>query len=148
MAGKNIWLCVVLSLLAVPAFAANKVKATKHDVVVDEAFCQALVKHTPDADVTYQPGVDVNGNKVASADLPEGSTMQLPKKLNIPLTVSLAKALNLNTIQYPYSQLGQGTEVQLGTLTVEGDHVLFNGKPISDEQQNNLAVLCLKPNAQ
>jgi len=111
---------------------------------IDPALCRSLVKHVPDASVAYQPGVDVDGNPVAPADLPGAPQMQLPDKINIPLTLSLAKVLKLNTSQYPYNQLGPGTEAQLGTITVEGDKVLFNGKPLSDEQQDNLAVLCLK----
>jgi hypothetical protein len=68
----------------------------------------------------------------------------LPSKIDIPLTVNLAKVLNLNTNTYPYNQLGSGTEAWIGTLSVEGDKVLFNGKPLSDDQQDNLAVLCMK----
>ena len=136
-------LILLFMLVSTPAFAADKV-ADK--VTVDPALCRALTKHVPDADVAYQPGVDVHGKKVAQADLDGGTQMALPDKINIPLTVSLAKVLNLDTAQYPYSQLGQGTEAQLGTITVEGQHVLFNGKPITDEQQDNLAVLCMQPN--
>lgn len=111
---------------------------------VDSVLCQALTKHVPDADVTYQPGVDVRGNAVAPADLPGGSSLQLPSKFTIPLTVNLAKAMNLDVTKYPLNTLGSGTETTLGTLTVEGDQVLFNGKPLSGAQQDNLAVLCLK----
>jgi len=112
---------------------------------VDPALCRTLVKNTPDADVAYQPGVDVEGNAVAPADLPGAPPMKLPSKIQFPLTINLAKTLNLNTSAYPYNQLGQGTEGSLGTLTVEGDHVLFNGQPISDTQQDKLAVLCMQP---
>jgi len=112
---------------------------------VDPALCQALVKHTPDADVAYQPGVDVHGNAVAPADLPGSPQLKLPSKINIPLTLNLAKTLNLNTSSYPYNQLGTGTEAQLGTLTVEGDKVTFNGQSLSDDQQDKLAVLCMQP---
>jgi hypothetical protein len=125
---------------------SNRMPSDAKTPKVDPALCQALVKHTPSADTAYQPGVDANGNPVAPADLPGAPQMKLPDKIDIPLTLSLAKVLNLNTSQYPYNQLGTGTEAWIGTLTVEGDSVLFNGKPLSDEQQNNLAVLCMKPN--
>jgi|GEM_PF-921463 hypothetical protein len=124
-------------MCASPAFAAPP--------SVDPALCQALVKHVPDADVAYQPGVDVHGKAVAPADLPGQPQMQLPDQIKIPLTLNLAKTLNLNTSAYPYNQLGAGTEAQLGTLTVEGDRVSFNGQPLSDVQQDRLAVLCLQP---
>jgi len=113
---------------------------------VDPRLCRALVKHTPSADTAYQPGVDQHGRPVASADVPGSAAMALPDKIQIPLTVSLAKTLNLNTSQYPYNQLGTGTEAVIGTLTVEGDQAYLNGQPLSDAQQSNLAVVCMKPN--
>ena len=111
---------------------------------IDPALCQALVKHVPRADVTYQPGVDVDGKAVAPADLPGGSQIALPRQITIPITVQLTKLLNLNPNSYPASALGEGTEGVLGVITVDGDNILFNGKSLSDEQQNNLSVLCLK----
>ncbi len=111
---------------------------------VDPKLCNALTKHTPSADVAYQSGVDANGKAVAPADVPGSPQMKLPDKINIPLTVNLAKTLNLDTSQYPYNTLGTGTEAWLGTLSVEGDKVTFNGQPLSDQQQDNLAVLCMK----
>jgi hypothetical protein len=114
---------------------------------IDPALCRALTKHTPDADVAYQSGVDVHGKPVAPADLPGAPQMQMPTTFTIPLTVQLAKVLNLNTNQYPFNQLGNSTEAMLGVMTVTGDKVLFNGQPISDTQQDNLAVLCMKSNA-
>jgi len=130
---------VVLALsLASETFAATS-------PVVDPALCQSLVKHVPSADVAYQPGVDVSGKPVAPADVPGGTPLALPQKITIPLTLNLANTLHLDTSQYPASNFGAGTEAWLGTLTVEGDHVSFNGKPLSNEQQENLAVLCLQP---
>jgi hypothetical protein len=132
---------LLLTALSQPVYAATQSSE------INPALCSALVKHTPDAGVAYQPGVDVEGKPVAPADLPGAPQMQMPQKITIPLTVSLAKVLNLNTSQYPYNQLGAGTEAQIGTITVEGDKVSFNGKPLTDAEQDNLAVLCMKPNA-
>ncbi len=70
--------------------------------------------------------------------------IRLPQTITIPLTVSLAKVLNLNTSQYPYSQLGTGTEAVIGTIAVTGDKVTLNGQPLSDTQQDNLSVICMK----
>ena len=115
---------------------------------VDPALCQALTKYVPDADVAYQPGVDVDGNAVAPADLPGSSQMQMPSKLEIPLTLNLARHLHLPSNvqgqgQNGHGQGGQGAEAWLGVITVEGDQVSFNGQPLTDTQQENLAVLCL-----
>ncbi len=111
---------------------------------VSPALCRTVTKHVPDANVAYQAGVDANGKAVAPADVPGSPQMQLPSKIQIPLTVQLTKVLNLNPNQQPFKDLGEGTEATLGVLTVEGDHVLFNGQPLSDTQQDNLAVLCMK----
>ncbi len=132
-----------MALLA--SFASSPVLAAG-DPKLDPALCRALVKATPDASVAYQPGVDVDGNAVAPADLPGSSQIKLPSKIQIPLTLNLAQTLNLKTSAYPYNQLGQGTEATLGVLTLEGDKVFFNGQEISDAQQDRLAVLCLQPN--
>lgn len=132
------WLALIALLFVQPAFAAAPEQ-------VDPSLCRALVQHTPSADVAYQPGVDSHGHYVAPADLPSANSLPLPSKITIPLTVSLVKALNFDTAQYPYNQLGSGTEAQLGTLTVEGNNVTLNGKPLTNAQQDNLAVLCMKP---
>jgi hypothetical protein len=134
---------ILFLILSWPILASDL--STKQPAV-DPALCRALVKHTPDADVTYQPGVDVQGNPVAPADLPGQPQMQLPDKIQIPLTISLVQALHLSTSTLPGSELGAGTEATIGMITVEGDKVFLNGQPISDTQQDNLAVLCMQPN--
>ena len=132
-------------LLGVASTAAYAAAPSKTIPAVDPALCQELVKHTPSADVAYQPGVDVYGHKVAPADLPgSGGTIDIPHTIRIPLTVNLAKAINLDTTTYPGSVLGSGTETTLGTLTVEDGQVSFNGQPLSGVDQDNLAVICMK----
>lgn len=124
----------VTVVVALPAHAENEQDR--------RALCQTLVQHVPAPDVAYQPGVDVHGKPVAPADLPGG--FQLQKTFTIPLTVPLAKALGIPATDYPLSQLGTTSEVQIGTLTVDGDTVLYNGQPLTDAQQDNLAVLCMQ----
>ena len=119
-----------------PAFATSP--------AVDPALCRALVQYQPDPTVAYQPGVDLHGKPITPADLPGQPQIKMPDKINIPLTINLAQALNLNTSTYPYNQLGTGTEATLGTISVEGNNVSFNGQPLSDAQQEKLAVLCMQ----
>ena len=124
---------------------AGQAMAAVSSPVVDPALCQSLVKHTPSADVAYQPGVDVNGRPVAPADLPgSGGQIDIPRRIDSPVTLNVAKMLNLDTTQFPYNNFGTGTEALIGTFSVEGDRVTFNGKPLSDQQQDNLAVICMK----
>ena len=126
-----------LILTASVAYAAEPTKP-------DPALCRTVTAYTPSADVGYKSGVDAHGHYVAPADVNSEASPQLPSKIEIPLTVSLAKALNFDTTQYPYNQLGAGTEAQLGIISVEGNQVTFNGKPLSAEEQSNLAVACRK----
>ena len=134
-------LCCFLAVTMVPFAAMAEPK-------IDERFCQALVKHVPDADVAYQPGVDVHGRAVVPADLPpeEGGNMPiaLPQEITIPLTVDLMSFLNLDNTALPASAMKRG-DIQLGTLTIKGDQVTYNGQPLTSGQQDNLAVLCMKP---
>lgn len=111
---------------------------------IDTSFCQALVKHVPDADVAYQPGVDVHGKPVVPADLDSGYNIALPDEITIPLTVDLKSFLKLDETSLPASAMKR-TDAWVGTLTLKGDRVFFDGKPLTNEQQNNLSVLCLKP---
>lgn len=137
----------LISLVAMPShlLAAGPATSTPR---IDDRFCQALVKHVPDADVAYQPGIDVRGKAVVPADLPpeQGGVvpLTLPQEITIPLTVDLMSFLNLNNAALPASAMKRN-DLQLGTLTIKGDQVLYNGQPLTNTQQDNLAVLCLKP---
>ncbi len=111
---------------------------------IDDRFCQQLVKHTPSADVAYQAGVDARGNAVVPADLEGNAALPLPDELTIPLTADLRRYLGISLSAIPFVAK-DCCEVQPVLLTLRGDTVLFNGQPLTDAQQDNLAVLCLKP---
>lgn len=137
---RLLFMLIVCGVIASHAIAADGATAK-----VDPALCRLVAKHTPDANVAYQPNMDAQGHAVVPADLPGAPQINLPKQIKIPLTVNLAKTLNLDTTIYPGNQLGAGSEANLGTFTVEGDTVSFNGQALTDAQQDNLAVLCLQP---
>lgn len=112
--------------------------------ILDPAFCRALVKHVPDADVAYRSGVDVRGKAVVPADLGGQPQMDLPEEIVLPITADMFKLLGLDQSKFPFQAM-QRNDIYLGTLTVRGEQLFWNGKPLSDAQQDNLAVLCLKP---
>ncbi len=132
--------CYIILITCCWGLAAHAAETPK----LDPAVCQMVTTYKPSADIAYKAGVDVHGHYVAPADADGGAPSPLPTKINIPLTVSLAKVLNLDTTQYPYNQLGAGTEAQLGTMAIDGNNVTLNGKPLSNDQQSKLAVLCTK----
>jgi len=125
---------LALFLCAYPACAAPP--------AVDSVLCNTSKIHTQNPGATYQPGVDVHGKPVTPADLPNATNMILPERMVFPLTIDLAKALNLDTSAYPYNKLGAGTEADLGDLEIYGTNIFFKGRPISDETWNKLAVVC------
>jgi hypothetical protein len=106
-------------------------------VVVSAKACAEVVTHVPDAGVAYTPGVDVNGNAVAPADLPgDGSptnadsfpiflTLDLKKKFKIPDAAKLFKL-----------------EAVVGLIAIQGNQVFFNGWPIAQGEANLLAAAC------
>lgn len=57
-------------------------------MAITKSDCQALATyHTPKG-VEYQPGVDVNGKRVAPADLPGGFTYNLPEKVEFDVRIN------------------------------------------------------------
>lgn len=138
MRSNGILKLAALLLLTPFAAWANETPA------IDARLCRQLVKHVPDADVAYQPGVDVRGKPVVPADLDSNIRIDLPEEISIPLTVDVMSFLKLDTGALPASAMKRN-DAQLGTLTLRGNQVFFNGRPLTDAEQDNLAVLCLKP---
>ncbi|MDG4719550.1 MULTISPECIES: hypothetical protein [Thalassospira] len=107
---------------AVPENAAPKITVT-------QSACKALVKHVPDADVAYQPGVDVHGNKVVGADLNGGSNIlqSLPKEIEFPVTIDF----------FEYSGIavpdGVSGEQSVGKISYRNGRVYFNDQPLGDD---------------
>lgn len=135
---NGLFLAALTALLLTPPALAHAAPQ------IDPRLCQALVKHVPSADVAYQGGLDIHGKKVAPADLPDSPTIALPAVIAIPLTADLTTILNLPPAKMPF-KTGGDTGVALGSLTLEGDRVLYNGQALTQDQQDNLAVLCLQP---
>ena len=106
-------------------------------VVVSSKACAEVVAHVPDAGVAYTPGVDVHGNAVAPADLPDSGspitadnfpifpTLDLKKKFKVP---DSAKLFRLQAV--------------VGLITIQGNQVFFNGQPIASGEASLLAAAC------
>jgi hypothetical protein len=113
-------------LTAFPAFA---------DEMVDAKTCSYLTAHKPDADVEYQPGVDVSGKPVVEADI-SPSVVTAPTRFEFPVTLNLAQKIGL---PIPYAIEGNMTA---GTVTYDNGTLFFNGKPMEGEAEANLKALC------
>jgi hypothetical protein len=118
---------VFLVILA-PAHAQTTLQITESD-------CSQLVTHVASSDVSYRPGVDVNGNAVAPADLNAQPQIAVPDVISIPVTIDLATNLGINT---PFLARPTVGEVQ---ITRDG-RVTFNCQPIGGSAQQELAKRC------
>ena len=123
----------LLPWLIFPCAAAAQARVT-----IDTANCQLLMRHAMAPDVTYRPGVDVQGRAVVPADLPSDSSLNLPRDIPINLEIPVSTLLGRNS---PY--LTRDAKIQVGRVVVQQDgRVLFNGQPVTDEGRNQLIAAC------
>lgn len=143
-----------LASLAAPAFAdgttapppGGVAQAPDGGLVMSSQICGTLAGDAaagassgspavPSAD--YQPGVDVNGNAVAPADLPS-SSVPSPAVDNFPIEIDQRLAGKFNI---PNTG-GIGAKAILGYVTLRGNQAYFNGQPLSADQSAALAEAC------
>jgi hypothetical protein len=138
----------------IPAFAGMTlaficaVSAQAAELRMDRSVCQLLSKHVPDADVAYQPGVDVQGRAVPPADLnPSPINKELERQVAIRLTNQTAKVFGIAqpTIQVNNQPvpLAEG-ETEIGYITLQNGQPYLNGTRLTSDQQDELAVLCIE----
>jgi hypothetical protein len=121
---------------------------------MDESVCQQVVKHVPEPGVAYQPGVDVNGHPVAPADLnasPINKTIE--KQIAIRIYNDAAKTFGLPVPsvnepgppdETPTTKPLVNAETEVGYITFRNGQAYLNGQPLNNDQQDQLAVLCIK----
>ena len=106
-------------------------------VVVSSKACAEVVAHVPDAGVAYTPGVDVNGNPVALADLPDGASPIAGDNFPIFLTLDLRRKFKVPDAARLFK-----FEAVVGLIAIQGDRVFFNGQPIAPGEASLLAAAC------
>jgi hypothetical protein len=131
-AGLVALVAVLLSVGAPEAAEPGTVEITRAD-------CSRLVKHVPAPDVAYQPGVDVNGNPVAPADLDGGYQVALPETIFIPITVLLQERFGIpaNSVLYKGEAL-----IGVAAVSLDGEQVTFNGQPLTSPEAQALSAAC------
>lgn len=126
-------ICFAVALLTGGAAVAGP---TDSLIRIDAKDCARLVRHVPQPDVAYRPGVDSRGRPVAPADL--GGGTQLPiGEITIPIEIDLASR---NRLPKPHGRLE--AEAQIGTVTLKNGQVLFNGQIMGDYEQHAVAEAC------
>lgn len=133
---------MTIFLAAQPAHAA--------ELRVDSAACRYVVRHVPDADVTYKPGVDINGKKIVPADLNPSPVNNLQDTVSIKLTNDAAKLFGLKAPEMDVKGADGNvaktpmvaTETEIGYVTLKNGRAFLNGKPLDSVAESSLAVLC------
>ncbi|MBM3582845.1 MAG: hypothetical protein FJX37_12875 [Alphaproteobacteria bacterium] len=123
----------ILSLFA-PAAGVFAASAKGSSVKLSRSECSRIVKHQSSAE--YKPGTDARGKKVKEADLPGGSPIKLPETISIDIGFDLDK-------KYGLGSGGKYTgESVIGKVTVKGDKVYWNDKPLDQRDQAAIAEAC------
>lgn len=121
-------------LIAILGAAASAL-AESVPVRVDRDICARVVEHVPEPSVAYQPGGDVAGRPVASADLPGSFQMVPPDDFVVILDITFRRR-HLN------GPRRLEATVPLGLLTVRDGRVYYDGQPLGDPEQASLAAAC------
>ncbi len=132
---------LVLLVVVAPLAAAETVTVTRED-------CARIARHVASADVAYQPGGDVNGNAVASADLDDEGRLDLAGG-DITLNIGVPIIAFAGTVGDETKFINQGGKIGnfdatagIGAVTLSGGVVHFNGRPLSSPKARRLAAAC------
>ena len=106
-------------------------------VTITDADCAKIVNYEAPPDVAYKPGVDVNGQPVAPADLnPQ------PQIGSQPITIDITADLHKYGVPASSPLLLPGAHLGQVTVDDNGQRVLFNGQPLGDSEEKALADAC------
>jgi len=132
--------CILLSSVALIAGNALAQKNATTEVKIAPDDCRRLVQHRASADVAYKPGVDVNGNPVAPADLPGQARITAPNEITINLTIDVLQQYGVPAD----SLLSPSGEASIGTIKYDigSGKLTYNGQSLTDPEQDALAAAC------
>ena len=136
-------LFLLAAVLAVAPAAAHE-KATVPTtgaaittVAITRADCARLVAHVPGPDVAYEPGVDVYGREVAPADLDGAPRIELPETILIDIEIDLQARFGI-----PANPTLYDPDAEVGEVAYRDGRFTFNGQPLQDQAQAELAARC------
>ena len=112
------------------------------DVEIDADACRYVTQHVPSADTEYAGGVDANGNPVAPADLAPTAQLKFPSTVAIPITSNIGRMLGRSGTSS--QAMGYRADALVGMVSLVDGRLYFNGQPIGDDPDVELAALCRK----
>lgn len=130
-------------LLAAPQSHAEAKKA-KVKAEISRADCaQLVVSHQPGPNVRYRPGIDVHGRPVAPAGVPGQPSIQSPGAYVLgPETYTIELELDLRLFLGIATIPGLNPNMRPGRITVIGERVYFNGRPLDDPRRYQVVEAC------
>ncbi len=142
--------CLCLLLLTAPTSALAAMCELEPEpgppipeITITKVACQYLARHQMAANAEYEPGVDVEGRAVVPADLPDTEDrLQLPETITVEIAPALAHWLPNQDVPYESLKLSR---INLGTVSMTGGVLTFNGQPLGSSRQDELLALCLEP---
>jgi hypothetical protein len=107
-------------------------------LVMSSAVCTLLAGLAPAAPgADYVPGVDVNGDPVAPADLPSSAPPLALENFPIEIGMNLKQRFGISAT----SQFFRGKAV-VGLVTVRDGRAWFNGAALADNERDMMAAAC------
>ena len=131
------------TLVSMAAFLAAAVlihSADAQTVTIGAADCTRLAQHVAASDVTFEPGVDLQGRLVVPADIGGAIRLDPPKEFSVPITVDLQKSLGIPVDPKQF----QTQNFTVGVVVWKDGQGYFNGQPLQNEQSAKMAALCQK----
>lgn len=120
--------------------------ATAEILTVNSDECSNIMKHVPDDDVAYKPGVDADGAAVEPADI-NAQPIELPQTISIPITFDFAARTPTTPHPPSYTAIGQlRQETTVATLDMDTKtgQLSYQGKILADSSQHALIEACSK----
>jgi hypothetical protein len=147
---RALFLAAAGMLATLPAFAET-VSITGAPIYVTKSDCQAVLRHQPSADVTYQPGTDVHGHYVAPADLGGGADVKglVPDTLKFDIRINPMTYGKTTTV--PAAGATTAAQGNFANTSVPVAHVeidmksgatSLNGKTLGGEQERIVGEAC------
>ncbi|MCH9000216.1 MAG: hypothetical protein IID48_18415 [Proteobacteria bacterium] len=127
---------LVAAPVAAPV-AAHEKAPVAISVAITRADCARLVAHVPDPDVAYRPGVDVHGREVVPADLGGAPRIELPETILIDIEIDLLARFGI-----PANPALYDPDAEVGEVAYRDGRFTFNGQPLQDQAQAELAARC------
>ena len=141
---KRSWIMSAsIPVLAMAAATAQEPYAPENGVViVTHDVCARLQVYEPAPDVAYQPGVDVDGNPVAPAELPGSNDLDIDlDDIAIDPRIPLARFDGDPQARQPV--LGEA-EIDLGPITFREGRPYLGGRPLRSAEEHALAAACAR----